>query len=203
MSRCLVGIVRRGRKGKPRWRHMFMGSLVAILAGCAAQSGQQATLSTAAYDGEVQDFGVAPTNVIKMNNFEAPTPTKVVGAQTVTTPQLRDMMLGSPPPVMIDVIDGNQTVSLPGAIWLKEAGHGTSVTDPIQAKFALRLAKLTAGDKAKPIVLFCKSKTCWLSHNAAVRAVTLGYSNVSWYRGGRDAWRAAGLTMDPVAPSDF
>jgi rhodanese-related sulfurtransferase len=52
-------------------------------------------------------------------------------------------------------------------------------------------------------VLFCLSKTCWLSHNAAVRAVALGYRKVFWCRGGREAWVAAGLAMEPVHPLAF
>ena len=29
-------------------------------------------------------------------------------------------------------------------------------------------------------------------------AVALGYTHVYWYRGGRDAWQAAWLAMEPV-----
>jgi rhodanese-related sulfurtransferase len=42
-------------------------------------------------------------------------------------------------------------------------------------------------------VFFCSGVRCWLSYNAALRAVRGGYANVYWYRGGIDAWRAAGL----------
>ena len=164
---------------------------------------QGATSLAPAYDDEAKDFGVPPINTIRVGDYEAPTPTHVAGATTITTRQLRDMMLSSRPPLLIDVLDGNQTVSLPGAIWLRGAGLGSGLDDQVQAKLGARLAALTDGDKEKPVVFFCLSKTCWLSHNATVRALALGYSKVYWYRGGRNAWRAAGLELDPVSNSVF
>ena len=34
----------------------------------------------------------------------------------------------------------------------------------------------------------------------ALCKLDLGYTQVYWYRGGRDSWQAAGLPMEPVAP---
>ncbi|MND08271.1 hypothetical protein D3C83_307850 [compost metagenome] len=48
-------------------------------------------------------------------------------------------------------------------------------------------------------MFFCVDTECWLSYNAALRAIRLGYSNVMWYRGGISAWSAAEL---PMAQSD-
>jgi PQQ-dependent catabolism-associated CXXCW motif protein len=177
-----------------------MVALIAMLANCAPTNWQTAQLS-ASYDGETADFGVASTSAIHTGQMEEPTPLRIAGARTITTVQLRDMMLASPSPVLVDVLDGNQTESLPGAVWLRGAGHGNGLHDWVQRQLETRLAALTGGDKAKPIVFFCLSKTCWLSHNATVRAVAAGYTSVYWYRGGRDAWKAAGLAMEPVTAS--
>jgi PQQ-dependent catabolism-associated CXXCW motif protein len=103
-------------------------------------------------------------------------------------------------PVLLDVIEGAQTVSLPGAVWSPGSGKGNSLDDGLQRAVARLLEHLTGGSKAAPVVVFCLSKTCWLSHNATLRAVALGYSNVYWYRGGRNAWLAAGLKTAPVSP---
>ena len=46
------------------------------------------------------------------------------------------------------------------------------------------------------IVFFCLSAKCWLSHNAALRAIALGYENVHWYRGGIKAWKKARLPTE-------
>jgi rhodanese-related sulfurtransferase len=34
-----------------------------------------------------------------------------------------------------------------------------------------------------------------MSYNAALRAIAAGYSNVLWYRGGIEAWKAAGMPV--------
>ncbi|MGD0641207.1 MAG: rhodanese-like domain-containing protein [Roseiarcus sp.] len=160
--------------------------------GCAAMAGS-------GYDDEGVNFGVARTNEIRTQNYEAHTPTSIAGAQTVTTPTLQRMIAAKNPPLLIDVLEGSQSVSLPNAVWLKGAGMGSGLDDDVQQRLAARLQELTQGRKSQPMVFFCLSKTCWLSHNAVVRAVALGYSRVYWYRGGRNAWIAAGLPM-PAAP---
>ena len=52
-------------------------------------------------------------------------------------------------------------------------------------------ARATAGDKAAPVVIFCKAD-CWMSWNAAKRAVAQGYTGVNWYPEGVDGWVMAG-----------
>ncbi len=171
--------------------------------GAAAQSWRAVPLTAPAYDYETQDFGVPPTNTIRTGDYDAPTPTAIAGATVVTTPRLRDMMVAPRPPVLIDVIGGSPTATLPGAVWLPGAGFGSSLNDTLQQRLAAPLADLTGGDKTKPIVFFCLSRTCWLSHNAVLRALALGYRNVFWYRGGHRAWAAAGLAMGPVRAISF
>ena len=146
------------------------------------------------------DYGVPPTNTLHLHDFDAPTPTRIEGAHTITTRVLQSMMNSTRPPVLVDVIGGQQNVSLPGAIWLRDAGVGRHLDDEVQAWLDLQLSQVTGHDKSHPLVFFCASRMCWLAHNATLRALDLGYTNVSWYRGGRDAWQAAGLPMVPVAP---
>jgi PQQ-dependent catabolism-associated CXXCW motif protein len=150
---------------------------------------------------ESADYGIAPTNTLHLANFDAPTPTHIQGARTITTLALRSMLASAQPPVLIDVIGGEQTVSLPTAVWLRDAGVGRHLDDDVQAWFDLHLSQLTHRDKSHPVVFFCASRMCWLAHNATLRALDLGYTNVYWYRGGRDSWQAAGLPMAPVAPT--
>jgi len=160
------------------------------------QASQRATFAE-----EAADYGVLPTNTLHLHDFDAPTPTRIMGARTITTVELENMLASATPPVLIDVIGGAQTVSLPSAIWLRDAGVGRHLDDDVQAWFDLHLSQLTGPDKSRPVVFFCASRMCWLAHNATLRALDLGYANVYWYRGGRDAWQAAGLPMAPVAPS--
>jgi PQQ-dependent catabolism-associated CXXCW motif protein len=67
--------------------------------------------------------------------------------------------------------------------------------------FPKALESLSGGDKAKPIVFYCRSSSCWHSYNASLRAVEAGYTNVLWYRGGIDAWRQSGGKTAPYALS--
>ncbi|WP_158742420.1 rhodanese-like domain-containing protein [Acidisphaera sp. L21] len=176
-------------------------ALAISLTSCATQPAmpwQQAPLGAPAYDNETQDFGLPAISTIKTGGYEAPTPMQIDGVMTVTTPQLRAMMISAKPPVLIDVIAGHQSVSLPGAVWLRGAGMGTGLDDDVQEQLGSKLASLTGGDKTRTLAFFCLSQTCWLSHNAALRATKLGYGNVLWYRGGRRAWMAAGLPMEPI-----
>ena len=51
-------------------------------------------------------------------------------------------------------------------------------------------------------MIFCRSD-CWMSWNAARRAVEWGFDPVIWFPGGTDAWEQAGqplVTVEPVAP---
>jgi PQQ-dependent catabolism-associated CXXCW motif protein len=155
----------------------------------------------ATFADETVDYGVPPTNTLHLRDFDAPTPTHIEGAHTITTIELENMLASDHPPALIDVIGGEQTVSLPNAVWLRDAGVGRHLDDDVQAWFDLHLSQLTGGDKSHPLVFFCASRMCWLAHNATLRALDLGYTNVSWYRGGRDAWQAAGLPMTQVAPA--
>jgi PQQ-dependent catabolism-associated CXXCW motif protein len=135
-----------------------------------------------------------------LHDFDAPTPLQIAGARTITTIELKNMLASDRPPALIDVIGGQQTFTLPHAVWLRDAGVGRHLDDDVQAWFDYKLAELTGHDKSYPLVFFCASRMCWLAHNATLRALDLGYTNISWYRGGRDAWQAAGLPMVRVGP---
>jgi PQQ-dependent catabolism-associated CXXCW motif protein len=99
---------------------------------------------------------------------------------------------------LFDVLGGDVHQSLPGAIWLPGAGRGQSFTDTIQARFAQALEAAAKGDRKRVLVFFCQGPECWLSYNAALRAVRLGYETVYWYRGGIEAWIAAGGDLAPM-----
>jgi PQQ-dependent catabolism-associated CXXCW motif protein len=176
---------------------MSANRLAVILLGCLMVT---ACAPVSTYDGETEDFGEPSTNVLQQGQYEGATPTRVQGATTITTRALHDMIGEIPPPVLIDVLDGQQTQSLPGAIWLPRAGRGIDLADDTHARLKSSLDVLAGGEKGCKLVFFCLSRTCWLSHNATVRAVALGYSSVFWYRGGRQAWLTAGLPLAPAHP---
>ena len=59
------------------------------------------------------------------------------------------------------------------------------------AYFRQGLARATGGNNAALLVIYCQAD-CWMSWNAAKRALSYGYSNVAWYPEGTDV--AGGAT---------
>ena len=184
-------------------RSMAAAVVVFSLAGCqttevkpedAARALATATLAGTVFDEETKSWGVEPTNSYRAKKVHAPTPNTIAGATVVTTGELLERMRGASPPVLVDVLGRKSHRTLPGALWLKGAGTGR-VDDDLQEKLAAALEKATGGDKGRTVVFFCQSAQCWLSHNASLRALALGYGDVVWYRGGIQAWEAAGLPM--------
>jgi PQQ-dependent catabolism-associated CXXCW motif protein len=145
------------------------------------------------YADENRDWGVAPASRLRLPPYHGPTPLQIPGAQVVLTRQLQAMLAGPGPPILIDVLSEPGHLTLAGAVWLSGAGHGANFLDPVQSMLTPLLGQLAGGDKARSMVFFCASSQCWLSYNAALRAVAAGYSQVYWYRGGVAAWTAAGL----------
>lgn len=88
--------------------------------------------------------------------------------------------------------------SIPGALWLPNTGFG-ALTGEAEAYFRAGLAAAAGGDRGASLVLFCQ-RQCWMSWNAARRALAEGYRNVAWYPDGVDGWREAGLPLVPVEP---
>ena len=147
------------------------------------------------YADEEHDWGVAPQASLRRPPYTAPTPREIPGARVLKTLELRDLPAGGERPLLIDVASGEGRLTIEGAQRIEGAGRGANLIDPLQAELARRLSDITAGDKGRPLVLFCVNSQCWLSYNAALRAVALGYTRVYWYRGGVEAWRAAGLPL--------
>ena len=63
------------------------------------------------------------------------------------------------------------------------------------------LNKHSAGDFEKSIVFYSRLD-CWMSWNAAKRALTYGYKNVFWFSDGIDGWRFEDFDVESlqVAP---
>ena len=92
--------------------------------------------------------------------------------------------------------------TIPGAVWLYDTGY-MRLSDAEQARLENGLRQATGDDKAAPVVIFCRAD-CWMSWNAAKRAVGLGYQAVHWYPQGTDGWETALgrdlVTAQPVDP---
>jgi PQQ-dependent catabolism-associated CXXCW motif protein len=88
--------------------------------------------------------------------------------------------------------------SIPGATWLPNTGYA-ALSGPEDAYLRDGLAAVTGGDPARPVLFFCLQE-CWMSWNAAKRALAMGYTDVLWYPGGADGWAAAGHPTERLEP---
>lgn len=77
-------------------------------------------------------------------------------------------------------------LSIPGALWLPNVGYG-ALHESAHAYFRAGLETATGGDPDHPILFFCLAE-CWMSWNAAKRALEYGYGRVYWYPEGTDGW---------------
>ena len=146
---------------------------------------------------ERQDFGVQPTPQLHDGAMHAPTPTSIPGGNLITTKGLIGLVQGKQAPYFLfDVLGGPEV--LPGAIpavWMAQPG---SFNDQLQQQFTQVMRQGTQGRNDTVLVFYCLSNHCWMSYNAALRAINAGYKNVLWYRGGIEAWKAAGLPTQPA-----
>lgn len=55
-------------------------------------------------------------------------------------------------------------------------------------------------DMSAPIIFYCASSGCPVSHMAARKAVSYGHTNVAVYRGGIKGWQAAGMEVATGRP---
>jgi TolB-like protein/Tfp pilus assembly protein PilF/rhodanese-related sulfurtransferase len=141
---------------------------------------------------EDADFGVPPDRVLH-TDLGGRTPTTAPGATTIRTGDLARMLESGARPIVLDTLTHFWGRSIPGSIGLTSAGIGGTLTDGTQERLVSTMAKLTGSDLARPIVAVGWNSERFDGYNLALRLVALGYTNVRWYRGGREAWEVAGL----------
>ena len=62
-----------------------------------------------------------------------------------------------------------------------------------------RKSKRTGGDAGAPLLFYCVTD-CWMSWNAAKRALSWGYTRIYWYRDGIEVWQQFDLPTELVDP---
>jgi len=172
-------------------------TVLAVLSGVAAVPSAAAQGRPPAMaqltDWERRDLGVPPPRALHAGPFHGPTPNRIPGGQVVTTQGLVALLQQRETPVhLFHVLDWGET--LPFAVVVPWAAAPGSFNDDTQRQLARMLEQVTDGDREAPLVFYCASADCWMSYNAAVRAIRGGHRNVLWYRGGLEAWGVAGLS---------
>ncbi len=88
--------------------------------------------------------------------------------------------------------------AIPDALWLPGVGVGAP-TQQIDDFYRDRLQRATGGNLEAPLIVYCHAN-CWLSWNAAKRAIGYGYRRVFWFPEGIEGWTAAGRQTTVAAP---
>ena len=160
-----------------------------------------------------QDHAPAEPEAYRTDNYRAPTPKTLRGARTVSTVEAEalwrtgtaafvDVMPHVPRPANLPagtLWRDKPRSNIPGSIWLPDTGYG-ELSAVMEGYLRAGLEQITGGDRAKLLVIYCQ-RDCWMSWNAAKRAVSWGYSGVAWYPDGTDGWQDAGLPLEPGRPT--
>jgi adenylate cyclase len=150
---------------------------------------------------EDADFGV-PADAALHGELAGLTPTCAPGAKTLRTVDFVQFLAESRP-IVIDMMTYFWGQSIPGAVGLKYAGLGGSITDAAQGRLRGKMHELTKGNFDAPIVAIGWNSERFDGRNLVLRLVALGYTNVYWYRGGREAWETNDLPEDALDVQDW
>jgi PQQ-dependent catabolism-associated CXXCW motif protein len=165
-----------------------------------------------AFTGPAWPGGVEEPAGYRMDEYRAPVPDTLKGAKVVSTKEAEavwrekkavfiDVMPHTPKPANLPagtIWKDKVREDIPDSIWLANVGYG-AISDETARYFREGLEGSTASDKSAPILFYCMTD-CWMSWNAAKRAVEWGYSSVIWYPLGADGWESAGLPLKENRP---
>lgn len=104
---------------------------------------------------------------------------------------------------LVDALDRNSDKhigTIPGAINCPISSHGVFAVDSEQVGKAIQELQackpLQTITKDREVIVFCKSKFCWLSPKAALGMKEMGFSDIKWYRLGSVGWKEGGGTLE-------
>lgn len=160
------------------------------------------------------DPAVPEPSGYRMDDYRAPTPASLNGARVIDTNEAERLWRGKAA-LFVDVMPRDVKPAnlppgtiwrdkkrdhLPGSVWLPNVGYG-ALSAGIDAYFRRGLGTLTEGRHDAALAFYCQTD-CWMSWNAAKRALEYGYTNILWYPGGSDGWAKAGLPLEAATPLD-
>jgi PQQ-dependent catabolism-associated CXXCW motif protein len=166
--------------------------------------------------GQAASTSIAPPEPAhyRTDDYRSPTPSTLQGATVVSSADAMTLwkahgtlfidVLPSPrkpdklPPQTLWHVP--EHLNIPGSVWLPNTGAGV-LAPPAAAYFRDQLQRLTGGDRMAPLLFYCL-RDCWMSWNAAKRAIELGYGRVTWFPDGTDGWTEIGGPLQPCEPAE-
>jgi PQQ-dependent catabolism-associated CXXCW motif protein len=161
-----------------------------------------------------EDVLPAKPGTFRLDNYRAPTPAGLQGARTVSTPEAAELWR-SGKAVFIDVLPRPPRPDnlpagtiwhekirrdIPGSVWLPNTGYG-ALNPSMEHYLKSGLDRATSANSDKLLVFYCQ-QDCWMSWNAAKRAVSWHFAHVVWYPEGTDGWSKGGLPLAEAQPID-
>ncbi len=148
----------------------------------------------------------------RMDHYRGPVPGELTGGTVVGPEQafemwdagdvgFIDVMPQPPKPANLPkgtIWRDKPRLSIPGSIWVPNVGYG-AIADVTAEYFRKGLEDVSKGDTAYPLVFFCL-EDCWMSWNAAKRAIEWGYTSVFWLPEGTDGWALWDYPLEQVEP---
>ena len=148
----------------------------------------------------------------RTDNYRAPVPATLAGARVLATGEAEaiwragagvfiDVLPHAPKPQNLPagtIWREKPRLNIPGSIWLPDTGYGT-LAAATEDYLRHGLARASGGNSATLLVIYCLTD-CWMSWNAAKRALSYGYRNVAWYPEGTDGWQRADLPVSESHP---
>ncbi len=148
----------------------------------------------------------------RMGDYRSPVPATLAGAKVVRTEQAFELWdtkaaafidVLPQPPKPAGLAEGTvwrppERLNIPGSKWLANVGFG-KLNPQAEIYFRSNLEKISGGDPNAPLVFYCLAN-CWMSWNAAKRALGYGYTDVHWYPDGTDGWAIAGGQLEKSEP---
>ncbi len=148
----------------------------------------------------------------RMDNYRAPTPAMLRGATVLSTDEAHshwdkrdaafvDVLPQVPRPAGLPastIWREKPREDIPGSVWLPDTGYG-ALAPVMEQYFEQGLAQVSGGDRDRMLVFYCLA-SCWMSWNAAKRALAIGYRRVAWYPDGTDGWAADHLPLEIRTP---
>lgn len=120
------------------------------------------------------------------------------GYKIVTTQELKGWIDAKKPMLLVDTMpyaDSYKKNHIPGAVQMEfPIPEMTTLDDKKKEEFL----KLIGPDKARLIVFYCGFTKCTRSHNGAMWAKKLGYTNVYRHPGGIVGWKDADYPVASV-----
>jgi len=105
-------------------------------------------------------------------------PQNIEGAHNLTAEQVIELILSSPELVIIDSRKKTEYVK----------GHIEGSINILNTQLTANRMHKVLPDKSSQVLFYCNGSRCMRSSDATSKALSWGYSNVYWFRGGWKEW---------------